>query len=124
MKGTLVSIKPDGSLDVAEASDPDLLPVLKAAIGGGYLEAVPGFNTVPVPLIGGGSAVVVPCVAFCDEDGKRKRLPLNERATALWNDALRRRGLPGLVDSSGRMHDVLVGSVAVVYGDREFMAAL
>jgi len=73
---------------------------------------VPGFRTIAY------SSVVMDCHAFCDEDGKRKQLPINELANALWDQALRRTGAMNV------MGDVLVGQIAVVFGDREFMAAL
>jgi hypothetical protein len=34
----------------------------------------------------------MPCVAFCNEDGKRLDLPVNWLATGLWHDALLRKG--------------------------------
>jgi hypothetical protein len=93
---------------------------LKDAIGGGYLEHVPSFDTIEH------DGKLHRCHAFCDEHGKldyRPGKPLphqpdppNERATLLWMLALRRRGyIPS---------DFLVGQIAVIIGDAEFMAEL
>jgi hypothetical protein len=58
------------------------------------------------------------CAAFCNEDGKREQLPFNSAATAAWMDAVRRCGarLPP--------EAMLLGPVAVLFGDREFMSSL
>lgn len=94
------------------------LEELKGAIGGGYLEAVPGFDSVIY------NDIVMSCVALCDEDGKRKRLDLNAAASIAWDRALRRQG-ETLVDlKTSRARDYLVGSVVVLFGDKEFMGSL
>jgi hypothetical protein len=90
---------------------PATLRELRAALGGGYLEMVPHFDSFEF----GGE--VHPCVAFCDERGKLEGLPTNERATAAWADALERCG-------AQLRHDFLVGPVLIVIGDEDFMAAL
>lgn len=118
MKGTILSIDHDGSENVMAVEGEPTLDPLKDAIGGGYLEAVPGFTTFEW----GGE--MHDCVVFVDEDGRRKELPFNVTASKLWHQALRRSGHPGLFDASGNAVDFLVGRIAVVFGDAEFMAAL
>jgi len=108
MKGTIVSIHAEGMIERLDIDGPPELPALKVAIGGGYIEVVPGFERIT--LDDGEHA----CVAFCDEDGKRKQLPVNRIATAAWWKQL-------AVNPGG---DVLVGDVAVVFGDAEFMEQL
>ena len=85
--------------------EPDLA-VLKNAIGGGWLEAIPHWNRYEGK----------PAVAFCDEEGKMKGLPFNRTATVLWHKQLK-----GTVPS---LRDMLVGAVLVVTGDEQFMEAL
>jgi hypothetical protein len=91
-------------------------------IVGGYIEAVPGFTSVDIDGEG-----AVPCVAFCNEDGKRLGLATNRLATVMWNAALVRAGHPGLLrprEEGGGLADYLVGTIVVVRGDRELMEAL
>jgi hypothetical protein len=76
-----------------------VLGELQAAIGGGYIETVPYLTRYE------GKS----CVAFCDEEGKLKGQPVNDRATALWRFG------------SIRGSDLLCGDVVVVQGDRDFM---
>jgi hypothetical protein len=117
MKGTIISIKPDGTQSTTEVDGSPRLEVLKAAIDGGYLEAVPGFDMFEH------NGVLHDCCAFCDEEGKLKQFPINFDATMHWQIALRRAGHPGLMTRAG-FADVLVGQIAVVFGDAEFMEAL
>ena len=106
----MTTIKIDGTqISVALDKPPDL-QTLKAGIGGGWLEAVPGWQTLT-------SRNPVPCVAFCDEEGKLKGMPVNEIATLLWHAALDRDGIK-------LMHDVLVGDVVLLTGDAAFMRSL
>ena len=79
----MLVIPPDGPLQATEFTAPLDLPVLQKAVGG-YLETVPLFHSI----MHGGK--LHRCVAFCDEDGKRKELPLNDLACAAWDAALRR----------------------------------
>jgi hypothetical protein len=117
-KGTIVQLKPDGSRTETVIEGPPTLDRLKDAIGGGYIEAVPLFTTF------NHGDQIVNCVAFCDEDGKYKHMPINRPATALWDEALRRVSHPGLIAPDGSVADYLVGTVAIVFGDKRFMAAL
>ena len=83
---------------------------IKDEIGGGFLEPVPFFDTVMI------KGEVRRCVAFCDEDGKLKNLDFNPGATLLWKSAQ--------VRSRRGVNDVLVGPVAIVFGDDELLEAL
>ena len=53
------------------------------------------------------------------EHGKLEQQPLNEMATHLWMQALRRQNR-----SEMSSRDFLVGSIVVLFGDREFMSEL
>lgn len=126
MKGTMLIFRPNEPTPEQKdyASSPTL-DELKTAIGGGWLELVPGFNSIAIGIRGGQSGVVINCRAFCDEEGKRKHLPPNDIATIAWDQALRRKGSPGILDAhSGMPIDRLCGTVAVLFGDKEFMASL
>ena len=114
MRGTLITMKTDGSSTLTPLDEPPGLELLKDGIGGGYIEHIPGWDQFPIPASEKGG--MQPCDAFCDEDGKRKQMPLNEYATALWHEMLKLGGplIPG-------WHDVLVGDVVIVLGDPEFM---
>lgn len=118
MKGTMLIFRPyEPHPQVTEFQRPPTLEELKTAIGGGYLELVPSFRSIPY------GGVVMDCIAFCDEDGKRKQLDVNNMATIAWDAALRRNGA-GLLRPDGRPVDWLVGQVAILFGDKEFMEAL
>jgi hypothetical protein len=118
MKGTMIIFHPyKRQPQVIEFTREPTVAELKAGIGGGYLELVPGFRTIVY------GNVVMDCVAFCDEDGKGRGLDVNNVATIAWDAALRRNGI-GLLRPDGRPIDWLVGQVAVVFGDKEFMKAL
>ena len=82
---------------------PPTLERLHRAVGG-YIEIVPSFK------VWRGR----PCVAFCNEDGKRLRLPVNRMATAAWETAAGCSVAP----------DYLCGDVLVLTGDRAFMRRL
>jgi len=73
----------------------------------GYIEPVPFFTTYRGRR----------CVAFCDEEGKRKGLAFNDMANRLWASC----DVPPPFELVG---DVLVGPVVILFGDSEFMAAL
>ena len=71
-------IEPDGRSTV-EALDkvPDN-KWIKRRLEGGWLEVIPHFEQYGAR----------PCVAFCDEEGKLKGLPLNPKATYAWYTCL------------------------------------
>lgn len=117
MKGTIVSIDADGVETVNQVDGSPTLDSLKAAIGGGDLEVVPFFNVIEH------DGKVVRCVAFCDENGKNTGMPFNESATARWQASLWAQG-SSLGAKNNELLDYLVGKVAVVFGDDEFMKAL
>jgi hypothetical protein len=115
MRGTMLIFKPyQGKPEVVEFDRPPDLLDLKRGIGGGYLELVPHFKTIPYNGV----------VMNCDEEGKRKELPTNNAANLHWQEALRRAGLPGLLTADGRLVDYLVGQVIVLFGDKQFMESL
>ena len=97
---------------ITDYTAPIPLADLQAAVGG-YIEIVPHFSTIEL------AGKLHRCLVFCDEDGKRKQLPRNHHGDLLWSEALM---TAGLADSPAP--DFLVGSIAVVIGDDEFMAAL
>ena len=113
MKGTMLIFAIDEPMVVRELEgEPPTLPWLKEGIGGGYLEVVPHWTSIKV------DGKEHRCWAFCDEDGKLKQLPVNNLATEIWDKCMRR------TVGCGCGPDYLVGSIAVVYGDPEFMEAL
>jgi hypothetical protein len=113
MKGTILTYYPGRTKpDVCSLDGPATLAVLKAAIGGGHLEAVPHWRRIRW------DGKQHSCVAFCDEDGKRKELPFNANATTMWDGAMRH------ACGVGCAPDFLVGQIAVVFGDAEFMETL
>jgi hypothetical protein len=118
MKGGMLTIPVVGAPSVTELDHCPTLDVLKEAIGGGYIEAVPGFESIRIGARGKRER----CVAFCDEEGKLKGMPLNEIATTMWIRARAptwgQHGLPHFPP------DVLCGPVVVVYGDDELLDAL
>lgn len=112
MQGTIVIFKPDSAEpEVREVSEPTL-ELLKDAIGGGHLEVVPYWRQIKH------AGKLHRCVAWCDEDGKRKQLSVNQMATVLWDAAMRRDV------GCSCAPDYLVGQIAVTFGDSEFMEAL
>lgn len=113
MRGELLIIRAGRGVELIRTLEavPEL-GELHTAVGG-YIELVPHFECIEV------AGVWHRCVAFCDEDGKRKGARLNQRATALWDADLRRQGI-----RTGAHPDYLVGDVVIVVGDRELLAAL
>lgn len=103
MKGTLTVVHPSGEITKKEYSSEIPLEDLQKTVGG-YIELVPFFTQYEGR----------PCRAFCNEYGKLNQLPYNEPATALWEQVFGRSVRP----------DFLVGSIAIVTGDREFMEEL
>ena len=112
MKGYILSIHPGKTARLTEHTAPATLEQLREAVGGGWLEAVPHFNYIPDHKNN-----VVKCVVFCDEEGKLKQLEINKNATALWFSSCKYQKKP-------MPNDMLVGPIAIVYGDKEFMEDL
>lgn len=77
MRGTIISLKVDGTKQVTVLDRALTLDDIKAAIGGGPIEMVPNFNAFRH------DGNYMACVAFCDEEGKIKQLPINKYATML-----------------------------------------
>jgi hypothetical protein len=101
MKGTMVVISTNGVRVTAELDDEPTLETLQEKVGG-YIRDVPGFTKYEGQ----------PCLAYCDEDGLPKGLPLNALATDLWH-----KQMPPI-------DDYLVGNVVILYGDNDFMKAV
>jgi len=116
MKGTIVSIYPSGAKLTSPFDKPATLEDLKKGVGGGYIEHVPMFSTYVDK-----DGTVQRCEVFCDEEGKLKRFEINRDATILWYNALIRGGFTEAANALRRGDDVLVGTIAIVYGDEEFM---
>jgi hypothetical protein len=104
VRGVLTIIPTSGAVSSKELAAPPALQDLQGGLGGGYIELVPYFTKYEGK----------PCVAFCDEDGKRKGLPINQRATALWYELEPR--FMGV--------DILVGPIVIVTGDKQLMRDL
>ena len=118
MRGSMIIFHPSKhEPELREFDRPLKLEEMQAAVGG-YIELVPGFRTIAF------SGVVLDCVALANEYGKINKLPLNEAATLAWGHACRRSGWGELYQPDGIPRDWLVGDIAVVFGDREFMAEL
>jgi hypothetical protein len=97
----MLAIKPDGTYTYQKLTT---LPTLEDLHGGGIegpLEIVPFFNKLGMSS----------CIAFSDEDGKRKGLLLNRAAQALWRLAV---GRP-------ITEDHLVGTIVIVVGKGAFL---
>jgi hypothetical protein len=118
MQGTILTIPCGGArIITTPINGPLTLEGLKAAIGSGGFELVPGFDTIDY------AGKVVPGKAFWDKKSKLNDQPINREATIFWDAALLRAGYPGLLKPDGKIADMLFGPVAVVFGDAEFMAA-
>ena len=90
-------------------------------IVGGYIEAVNGFTSIDVY----GDGLAMPCVAFCNEDGKGLDLPVNWLATGMWHDALVRKDSRfGILAEGGGYEDYLVGVIVVISGNSKLMDEL
>lgn len=106
MKGWILTVPAIGDSSVREVNTANIYPLLYDGVKG-YIEQVPLFTRFEW------SGIMRECVAFCNEEGKIKNLPVNERATAMWIKA-----------ANKHVGDVLVGDVLVVWGDKEFMRDL
>jgi len=101
--------------EMAGAPLPFMLNVLQALVEDD-IEQVPLFDSITI----GGKRE--PCVALCGEHGKDKGLPVNRRATLIWRYCIREHASNPLAALAAQ--DVLVGTVVVLTGDREFMESL
>jgi len=97
-------IRPGQPMETWDLDKPPELKTLQELVGG-YIEMVPRFTSFA------GEA----CIAYCNEDGKMKRLPVNAEMTVLWAQ--------NLGTTINMMRDELRGPIVVISGDREFMEA-
>jgi hypothetical protein len=108
MQGTTVIIHVEGNIVSVTEWDKwnydamDFLDYLRRAVGGS-IETVPYFARYDGK----------PCIAYCNEEGKIKGMPVNRTAQMLW-----------MAQTSIANHDVLVGNIVVAFGDDEFMEAM
>jgi hypothetical protein len=107
MKGTGLIYRADSTIPEVISFDKRVDLATIQEVVDGFIEAVPHFKTI------GHNGTTVDCVAFCNEDGKAKNLPLNRMATLLW-----------IKVRPPEFNDVLVGDVMIVFGDDEFMEEL
>jgi hypothetical protein len=107
MNGTTVLLRADGTKLIRQHEAPLNLEFLQRAVGG-YAQIVPYFTTYEY------GGVLRKVVAFCNENGKIERRPVNDQAYLAWCEAV------------GRIitEDTLVGDILVVWGDRAFMESL
>jgi len=111
MHGKILTYVPEeNSPSVQEFDSMPSLAIFKGIVEG-YLEAVPYFTCVKH------DGKWHRCIAFCNEHGKLNALRVNWPATVAWYAAQRQQGI-------ARLNDHLVGNVAVVLGDAEFMSEL
>jgi hypothetical protein len=94
MMGKMVTIKVDGTMEVLSRESVSLEDVQKAV--GGYIEAVPLFNTYK-----GEKAQ-----AWCDEEGKLKGYTPNMFAQKAWADS-----------TDAANYDQLVGNIVILTGN-------
>jgi hypothetical protein len=97
----MLTIHPSGTYAYRKLTTVPTAEVLHEGGIEGPLEIVPLFRKLGLS----------PCIAFCDEDGRRKGLPPNRAAQALWRLAV------------GRMitEDHLVGPIVIVVGREAFL---
>jgi len=121
-KGVLYIIPADPKAirERCEITTPPTIEELRKIIGD-YIGTVHGFTSIDIY----GDGVATPCIAFCNEDGKRLDLPVNRLATGLWHDALVRKGSRfGLLAEGGGYEDYLVGVIVVISGNSKLMDEL
>lgn len=82
------------------------------------IEQVPGLITIKF------AGRLERCVALIGENGKYRNLPVNRRATLLWETALMRAAAQNTLRRLGDWQDFIVGPMVVLIGDEEFMEAL
>ena len=122
MKGLLYIIPADPKAirERWEITAPPTIEELRKIIGD-YIGTVHGFTSIDIY----GDGVAMPCVAFCNEDGKRLDLPVNWLATGRWHNALVRKGSRfGLLAEGGGYEDYLVGVIVVISGNSKLMDEL
>lgn len=106
MKGKLTVIDASGVILEVEYTKTPPLHAFQNAVGG-LTEIIPRFEQYNEQE----------CVAFRNEAGKLRGLPVNKEATVAWRCSQIRKGLKPI-------DDWLVGPVCIVQGDEEFMKSL
>jgi hypothetical protein len=98
-KNYLIIVRPDSRhIAIEEVTHPPELDALQKIVDGN-IETVPHFQTIWGRR----------CVAFCNEEGKLKKLPINLPAQHLW------------MASKGGIGDILVGTIVVLAGTQAFL---
>ena len=116
----IIPADPKAIRERCEITTPPTIEELRKIIGD-YIGTVHGFTSIDIY----GDGVAMPCVAFCNEDGKRLDLPVNRLATGLWHDALVRKGSRfGLLAEGGGYEDYLVDVILVISGDSKLLDEL
>lgn len=98
MTSHITIISPDGTYTTEKIKKLSLERAQE--IVGGYVEVVPMFHKFRIDPEGPLQA----CAVLCNEEGKLKGLPVNNRATLEWKKA------------AGAISDVLVGTVVAITG--------
>lgn len=107
MKGTIAGIDcMTGQILTMDTTDPNVIDYVEQIVKGSA-EVIDGFDRFMPPWLRGYQK----CIAFRNNAGKERGLKVNAIANAHWLAAL--KGKPP--------HDVLVGNIAIVYGDDEFL---
>ena len=116
----IIPADPKAIRELWEITAPPTIEELRKIVGG-YIGTVHGFTSIDVY----GDGLAMPCVAFCNEDGKGLDLPVNWLATGMWHDALVRKGSRlGVLPEGGGYEDYLVGVIVVISGDSKLMDEL
>ena len=110
MKGTVIKITSRGEISKEEITSPPSLKFLQSSVGG-FIESVPFFGKVVL-----GEDQSLRCRAFCNEEGKIRGLPYNEKATHLWYESMG--------ETYESYPDILVGDVVIICGDEELLDQL
>lgn len=118
MRGTMLILRPDEHApEIKHYARAVTLEELQTAVGG-YIEQIPGFYSI------GFGGTVMNCVALANENGKLKKLPLNEQATWAWEMALQRQGRTLRLAGTDDAADTLCGTIIILFGNREFSESL
>jgi hypothetical protein len=97
VKGKFHVIRTNGSVTSLDIDTAPELKMIQDAVGG-YIELIPYFEKFRGEN----------CVAYCNEEGKIRSMPMNTMAQGYW----------------GHNFDLLVGDVAIITGDNELLESL